>query len=109
MLESGRPQDRAAWREGMKRLAARANVNVKLSGQGTFSHRVDPEFIAGVVADCVSLFGSERCMFGSNFPVEKIWTDFGSLWLAHSQALADLPAKDRENILRETATRVYRL
>ncbi|MCC7021551.1 MAG: amidohydrolase family protein, partial [Thermomicrobiales bacterium] len=75
----------------------------------TFSHRVDPAFIAGVVRDCVTLFGSERCMFGSNFPVEKIWTDFATLWQAYDAALAEYPARDRDNILRDTATRVYRL
>jgi predicted TIM-barrel fold metal-dependent hydrolase len=109
MLESDRPDHRAAWHEGMKRLAEHPNVFVKLSGLGTFSHRVDPEFIASVVADCVALFGSERCMFGSNFPIEKLWTAFGSLWQAHTAALVGLALADRQNILRETATRVYNL
>lgn len=109
MLESDLPEDRVAWLEGMQRLAQQPNVFVKLSGQGTFNHRVDPEFIGGVVRDTVDLFGSERCMFGSNFPVEKIWTDFGGLWGAYSEVLADLPERDRENILRDTAMRVYRL
>jgi predicted TIM-barrel fold metal-dependent hydrolase len=109
MLESDLPEDRAAWREGMQRLAEQANCFVKFSGLGTFSHRVDREFIAGVVRDCVGLFGSERCMFGSNFPVEKIWTDFGTLWNAYTEILAEYPEQDRENILRGTATRFYRL
>lgn len=109
MLESNWPGDRANWLEGMTLLAEQPNVHVKLSGLGTFSHRVDPEFIAGVVRDCVALFGSERCMFGSNFPVEKIWTDFATLWQAYDAALAEYSARDRDNILRDTATRVYRL
>lgn len=109
MLESDLPGDRTNWLEGMKLLAEQPNVHVKLSGLGTFSHRVDPAFIAGVVRDCVTLFGSERCMFGSNFPVEKIWTDFATLWQAYDAALAEYPARDRDNILRDTATRVYRL
>jgi predicted TIM-barrel fold metal-dependent hydrolase len=109
MLESNLPEDRAAWLEGMNALAAQPNVLVKLSGQGTFSHRVDPEFITGVVRDVVMLFGSERCMFGSNFPIEKLWTDFPTLWQAYDRALAEHSLQDRANILRETATRVYRL
>jgi predicted TIM-barrel fold metal-dependent hydrolase len=109
MLESDLLEDRAAWLEGMNALAAQPNVLVKLSGQGTFSHRVDPEFIASVVRDVVMLFGSERCMFGSNFPIEKIWTDFPTLWHAYELALAEHPAHDCANILRETAMRVYRL
>jgi predicted TIM-barrel fold metal-dependent hydrolase len=109
MLESDLPEDRAAWLEGMNALAAQPNVLVKLSGQGTFSHRVDPVFIAGVVDDVVMLFGSERCMFGSNFPIEKIWTDFPTLWQAYEQALARHPEKVRNDITRDTALRVYRL
>ncbi|HET7092997.1 MAG TPA: amidohydrolase family protein [Thermomicrobiales bacterium] len=109
MLEADTPEARRRWREGMARLAEQPNVVVKLSGQGTFSHRVDPTFIADVVHACLTLFGSERCMFGSNFPVEKIWTDFGPLLAAYQAALANQPAAVRDDVLRETARRVYRL
>lgn len=108
MLESDLQEDRALWLEGMKRLAEQPNVFVKFSGLGTFSHRVDPDFIDGVIRDVVVLFGSERCMFGSNFPVEKIWTDFATLWAAYDLALAEYPETMRNDILRDTATRLYR-
>lgn len=109
MLESELPEDRAAWLEGLKRLAEQPNAYVKLSGLGTFVHRVDPELMAGIVRDAITLFGSERCMFGSNFPIEKIWTDFRSLWDGYARALAEFPERDQINVLRDTATRVYRL
>jgi len=109
MLENDAPETRTLWLEGMTRLAEHPNVFVKLSGQGTFLHRVDEPFIAGVVRDCVSLFGSERCMFGSNLPVEKIWTDAASLFAAYASVLSSIPVSDRNNIMGETATRVYRL
>jgi predicted TIM-barrel fold metal-dependent hydrolase len=109
MLERDTPDYCAAWLEGMQRMAAQPNVYVKLSGLGTFAHRVDAAFIAGVIRDCVALFGADRCMFGSNFPIEKLWTDFEGLWSAHGKALAELAEVDRLNILRNTATRVYQL
>jgi predicted TIM-barrel fold metal-dependent hydrolase len=109
MLESDSPEDRASWLEGMKRLAEYPNVHVKLSGLGTFLHRVDRQFIAGVVGDCLGLFGSERCMFGSNLPIEKIWTDFSALWGAYSEVLAEYSEIDRDNVLARTAERVYRI
>lgn len=109
MLESDLPEDRAVWLEGMKLLAEQPNVLVKFSGLGTFSHRVEPAFIAGVIRDVVTLFGSDRCMFGSNFPIEKIWTDFETLWAAYSGALAEYPEQVRDNILRDTAAKTYRL
>jgi predicted TIM-barrel fold metal-dependent hydrolase len=109
MLESDAPAARKAWLDVMKRLAEHPNMFVKLSGQGTFLHRVDPNFIAGVVRDCVSLFGSERCMFGSNFPIEKIWTDFATLWEAYAGVLDEYSEADRNNMLWQTATQVYRI
>ncbi len=48
-------------------------------------------------------------MFGSNFPIEKIWTDFATLWRAYAVVLGEYSEQDRNNVLRETATRVYRV
>jgi predicted TIM-barrel fold metal-dependent hydrolase len=93
----------------MQRLAAQPNVHVKLSGLGTYIHRVDPEFITFVVGETVGMFGADRCVFGSNFPIEKLWTDFPSLWAAHQLALAPFSADERDAILRGTAIRLYRL
>ncbi len=93
----------------MARLAEQPNVNVKLSGLGTFVHRVDPDLISMIDRACVEWFGSERCLFGSNLPVEKLWTDAAPLLAAHQSALADLPAADRANVFGGTARRLYRL
>ena len=109
MLESEDPAAVAAWRDGMARLAEQPNVNVKLSGLGTFVHRVDPDLISMIDRACVEWFGSERCLFGSNLPVEKLWTDAAPLLAAHQSALADLPAADRANVFGGTARRLYRL
>jgi len=109
MLTADDPATIVEWREGMQRLAEQPNVNVKLSGLGTYIHRVDPEFISFVVGETVSMFGADRCVFGSNFPIEKLWTDFLALWAAYQQALEPLTEAERDAILRGTATRLYRL
>ena len=108
MLEDLSPC-RAAWRDGMKRLAGEQNIVSKLSGLGTFIHRNDPAHIRDVVLQTVELFGAERCLFGSNFPIEKLWTSYADLVAAHRAAIASLPAADQQAILGGTATRVYRL
>jgi predicted TIM-barrel fold metal-dependent hydrolase len=110
----GMPEDlsetgMAAWRAGMKRLAAEPNIVNKLSGLGTFIHRNDPDHIARIVQESVALFGPSRCLYGSNFPIEKIWTDYPPLLAAFRAALAPYPAADQEAMLSGTATRVYRL
>ena len=109
MLEDTSPAGVSAWRDGMKRLADLPNVVTKFSGLGTFIHRNDPAHIAMVIAETLALFGPERCMFGSNFPVEKLWTDYGSLMRAHRDALSGLPEAAQRAVLAGTAARVYRL
>jgi predicted TIM-barrel fold metal-dependent hydrolase len=108
MLEDTSPTGRAAWRAAMARLAACSNVVCKLSGLGTFIHRNDPAHIAAIVADTVAMFGAERCLFGSNFPIEKLWTSYRDLVQAYVDALNSNPGH-RDAILRDTALRVYRL
>jgi len=109
MWEDLSPQGRAAWRAGMVRLAACPNVVSKLSGLGTFIHRNDPDHVADVVAETVAIFGAERCLFGSNFPIEKLWTGYRELIDAYCLATAGLGDAARVAIFRSTATRVYRI
>lgn len=109
MLEDLSPSGRGAWRAGMARLAACPNVVSKLSGLGTFIHRNDPAHIAAVLADTVAIFGAERCLFGSNFPIEKLWTSYRELVGAFRAAAAPLSPAQQDAIFSATAARVYRL
>ena len=109
MLEDLSDTGRAEWRGGMERLAAAPNVVAKLSGFGTFLHRCDPEHIAWLTRETVALFGAGRCLWGSNFPIEKLWTDYATLLDAHRGAATDLPAEAQAALFDETASRVYRL
>ena len=99
----------AEWRGGMKRLADCPNVVTKLSAFGTFIHRNDPDFVAQMIAETLAIFPPDRAMYGSNFPIEKIWTDYGSLFDAFTGATADLTQNQRDAIFNDTAERVYRL
>ena len=83
MLEDLTPEGIASWRAGMKRLAACPNVVSKLSGLGTFLRRNDPAHVAFIAGETLALFGAERCLFGSNFPIEKLWTTYAALVGAH--------------------------
>jgi predicted TIM-barrel fold metal-dependent hydrolase len=109
MLESDDAETRARWETGMQQLAAHQNVVVKLTGQGTFIRRNDPGHIADIVRHCLGWFGADRCMWGSNFPVEKLWTDYASLFDAYAEALAESDQATRDAVFGGTASRVYRL
>lgn len=109
MLESQDAEHVEAWTAGLRLLAEQPNVVTKLTGQGTFVHRVDPGLIQLVTDTCLDLFGPQRCMWGSNFPVEKLWTDFTTLTDAWRSALSGYPAQTQAAVFGGTARRVYQL
>jgi predicted TIM-barrel fold metal-dependent hydrolase len=109
MLEDLSAGGRERWREAMRRLAGEPNIVSKLSGLGTFIHRNDPAHIAWIVRETAAIFGPERCLFGSNFPIEKLWTDYAALVEAYRAALAGFAPAERAAMLHDNAVRVYRL
>jgi len=107
MLESTEERHVAPWRAGLELLAPLPNVMVKVSGTGTFVHRVDEELVRLIVTTTVAIFGPDRCMFGSNFPIESIWSDFHTFMQTWLRVVADLPVEARRDVLSRTARRVY--
>ena len=57
----------------------------------------------------IGLFGPERCMFESNFPVDKQSCSYRVLWNAFKKLSAGLPAGDRDRLFHDTAVEAYRL
>lgn len=109
MLEDLSDAGRAGWKAGMKKLAAQKNIVCKLSALGTFIHRNDAAHIERILHDTVALFGARRCLFGSNFPIEKLWTSYPELVRAYLRAASDLSTGRQKAIFHDTAKRVYRL
>ncbi|MCA3642664.1 MAG: amidohydrolase family protein [Methylobacterium sp.] len=109
MLEDLSEAGIAEWRSGMMLLARQPNVVSKLSGLGTFLRRNDPAHIAFIFAETVAMFGASRCLFGSNFPIEKLWTSYADLIAAHRAAAASLPEAEQAQIFAGTARQTYKL
>ena len=80
-----------------------------LDGLGTFIHHNEAAHIAWIVNETVRMFGANRCLFGSNFPIEKLWTDYPSLIGAYRAAVARYAEAEQADILGGVAERVYRL
>ncbi len=108
MLTGMEAETTEAWKEGLRTLSAAPNLYAKLSGLGTFVHRNDPALIATIMDHAIAILGSDRLMFGSNFPVEKLWTSHADLIAAHRAAASRHSKADQENIFWNTAERVYR-
>ncbi|WP_075222972.1 amidohydrolase family protein [Acuticoccus yangtzensis] len=114
LQHAGMPEDPSAqgksfWKREIGRLAERPNVVSKVSGFGTFIRRNDPENVRWALLETVELFGAERCLYGSNFPIEKLWCDYKSLIGAFTDAAEALSEDERANVFRVTAERVYRI
>jgi predicted TIM-barrel fold metal-dependent hydrolase len=58
---------------------------------------------------CIEQFGAKRCMFESNFPVDKVSVSYNVLWNAFKRIAAGCSAEEKAHLLHDTAARVYRL
>jgi predicted TIM-barrel fold metal-dependent hydrolase len=111
---AGMPVDRdedglAAWRAGMKRLAAEPNVVVKISGLGMVDHRWNEATIRPFVLGAVDAFGVDRAMFGSNFPVDRLYSSFDALYGAFETIVASFSESEKGKLFHDNALRAYRL
>lgn len=114
LLHAGMLEDRSRegwvlWREGMRKLAGCPNVCVKLSGLGTFEHECSVALWQPVVKETLSIFGAARCLYGSNYPIEKLWTTYDRIIAVMRECTSDLKAQDRRAVFHDNAQRIYRL
>lgn len=100
------PAGLARWAADLKELSALGQVTCKLSGLGMFDHRWTVETIRPIVETLLEQFGPARCMFGSNFPVDSLYSDYASLVRGYE---AIVPQSDWPAIFHETAARFYAL
>ena len=112
----------ADWRQGIAAIAQRENVVVKLGGFGNLIsgydwHQRPAPPTSGEVADtigpwlthCIEQFGPQRCMFESNFPVDKASYAYTTVWNAFKRVSRGFSASERAAMFQGTAVRAYRL
>lgn len=109
MLEDRSPEGWQAWRQGMRQLAACGNVVSKLSGLGTFEHACSVELWRPVILETLEIFSPSRCLFGSNWPIETLWTDYAAIIATTRECLIGLTREERATVLHDNTLRVYRL
>jgi predicted TIM-barrel fold metal-dependent hydrolase len=112
----------AEWAGNIRMLAACPNVVMKLGGlampfAGFGSFMADPMATAQALADdwrpwietCIAAFGADRCMFESNFPVDRGTCDYATLWNAFKLISAGASEHEKTALFSGTAARVYRI
>ena len=111
-----------AWRKGIAAVAACPHVVVKLGGVGMprtgfdWHLRETPvgsaelaESMAPLMTYCIEQFGPKRCMFESNFPVDKVSYSYPVLYNAFKRLSAGYSAAERAAMFHDTAVRIYRI
>lgn len=111
LCHAGSPHERdrtglAKWANKLKSLSALPQVYCKLSGLGMFEHDWSRESIKPIVESCLEQFGPDRVMFGSNFPVDKLYSDYKTLFEAY---LMLVPDSAHEKVFGGTAAKFYKL
>jgi predicted TIM-barrel fold metal-dependent hydrolase len=99
----------ALWRDGMKRLGAEPNVVAKISGLGMVDWRWSEASIRPFVLGVIDRFGVDRVMFGSNFPVDKLYSSFDTLYGSFESIVASFSESEKDLLFRDNALRHYRL
>ena len=112
----------ATWRRGITAVAECPNVVMKLGGIGmprtgfdwhTRSKPIGSEELAEAMAPwmtyCIEQFGPNRCMFESNFPVDKVSCSYNVLYNAFKRLSKGYSAAERAALFHDTAARVYRI
>jgi predicted TIM-barrel fold metal-dependent hydrolase len=117
-----RTEVRADWAMNLRALAARPNVRVKIGGMGMMVfgfgfERGERPATAWELAHawqpyiglCIDAFGTDRCMFESNFPVDKQSCSYVELWNAFKLATRGLSQDERRDLFYRSACQTYRL
>ena len=112
----------AEWRRGLAAVAACPNVVLKLGGVGqkrfgfdwlTRAKPIGSEELANTLAPlmhyCIDQFGPQRCMFESNFPVDKVSYSYTVVFNAFKRLSRGFSAGERAALFHDTAARVYRI
>jgi len=105
---SNDPEEYELWKTGMAALAGlRENVTCKLSGLAMPMRSMDAGAFAPWVHHAIELFGADRCMFASNFPVDGMHGTFDDLYTTYDELTADLDESTRDKLFAGNAERIY--
>jgi predicted TIM-barrel fold metal-dependent hydrolase len=97
------------WRLGMTALANVESTVVKISGLGMCDHRWTVDSLRPWVLTCIELWGVERAFFGTNWPVDRLYSSYGDVVHAYREIIDDFAPHEIEALFSRTANRVFGL
>jgi len=109
MLTARTPPMIEQWRGALTAMAAFPNVQVKISGLGMYSGGITLPQARQVIRDTIQIFGVERTIYGSNFPLEKLHASYADFLGVYRAVLDEYPEIDQRRVLHDNAVKFYRL
>ena len=103
------PDSLTSWRRDLGLLAAEPNTTVKISALGVNDHAWTVGSIRRIVLDTIDVFGPDRCMFASNFPVDGLYSTLPEIFAAFDTITDELDQHERVDLFAGTARRFYRI
>ena len=108
------PSDRtseglSAWHRALEAVSAQPNVAIKISGIGRAGLPWTADANGPIVRNTISIFGVDRCMFASNFPVDSLTDEFDAIYGGFFASVAERPIAEQRQIFHDNAIRIYRL
>jgi predicted TIM-barrel fold metal-dependent hydrolase len=97
------------WRAGMERLARVESTVVKISGLGMVDHRWTVDSLRRWVLTCIELWGTQRAFFGTNWPVDRIFSSYGDVLDAYDEIISDFSESERQALFNGNASRIFGL
>jgi predicted TIM-barrel fold metal-dependent hydrolase len=109
---TGLPADRSesglsGWRKAMKTFAELPNVAVKISGLGLCGKTWRIEDNQSIIRDTINIFGIDRCMYASNFPVDGVVANYNTIITGYKKAVADLTMSDQSKFFHDNTVKIY--
>ena len=98
-----------SWEQNMTKLAKCENVVAKISGLGMFDPNWTIDSTRIFVEKTIQIFGIERCMFASNFPVDKIFNSFDTYWNSFKEITKNYSENDKKLLFSSNAEKYYRI
>lgn len=97
------------WKAGMRKLAALPNTVVKISGLGMCDHGWTVESWRPWVLECIDAWGTERSFFGTNWPVDRLFSSYGDVLDAYAELVSELSDAEQQALFFTNADRTFRL
>jgi predicted TIM-barrel fold metal-dependent hydrolase len=97
------------WRTALTMMAAFPNLHVKISGLGMYSSGLNLSQARQVIRDVIQIFGVNRTIYGSNFPLEKLHASYEDFFGIYRAVLSEYTDAEQRAVLHDNAMKFYRL